>query len=72
MLWRLAVALVFLLPVDLVSASKSSPKTRASRKVRRSYRQSHACPSTGKKSGACPGYTIDRSSGEPIWKPKRQ
>lgn len=24
-----------------------------------SFKQSHPCPSTGKRSGACPGYTID-------------
>lgn len=26
---------------------------------RESFKRSHPCPSTGKKFGACPGYTID-------------
>ncbi len=27
--------------------------------ARRQFESSHACPSTGKKTGACPGYVID-------------
>jgi hypothetical protein len=27
--------------------------------VRRSFQKSHPCPSTGRKSGTCPGYVID-------------
>jgi hypothetical protein len=30
-----------------------------SREARESFKRAHPCPSTGKKSGACPGYTID-------------
>jgi hypothetical protein len=30
-----------------------------SSKAKDSFRHSHPCPSTGKSSGACPGYVID-------------
>ena len=32
---------------------------KRSRAARESFKRNHPCPSTGKKSGACPGYTID-------------
>ena len=32
---------------------------KRSRSARDSFKRAHPCPSTGKKSGACPGYTID-------------
>jgi hypothetical protein len=30
-----------------------------SRSAKREFQKSHPCPSTGKTSGACPGYVID-------------
>ena len=32
---------------------------RRSPESKRAFRRSHPCPSTGKTSGACPGYVID-------------
>lgn len=34
---------------------------RRSQAVKREFRANHPCPSTGRTSGACPGYTIDHS-----------
>jgi hypothetical protein len=34
-------------------------KIHRSVKAKDDFRKSHACPSTGKSSGACPGYVID-------------
>jgi hypothetical protein len=32
---------------------------KRSREARDAFKRAHPCPSTGKKSGACPGYVID-------------
>jgi hypothetical protein len=32
---------------------------KRSRAARQAFKRAHPCPSTGKKFGACPGYTID-------------
>jgi len=42
-----------------VFARGHSHGQKRSRSARESFKRSHPCPSTGKKSGACPGYTID-------------
>jgi len=34
-------------------------KIRRSAQARRSFERTHPCPSTGKTSGACPGYVVD-------------
>ena len=34
-------------------------KIHRSRKATDDFKKSHPCPSTGKSSGACPGYVID-------------
>lgn len=37
----------------------SHGKIARSAKVKDNFKKAHPCPSTGKTSGACPGYTID-------------
>jgi hypothetical protein len=34
-------------------------KIKRSRAARNSFKKSHPCPSTGRRSGACPGFIID-------------
>jgi hypothetical protein len=34
-------------------------KIKSSKAARDAFMHSHPCPSTGKKSGACPGYVLD-------------
>ncbi len=34
-------------------------KIKRSAEAKHEFRKSHPCPSTGKSSGSCPGYTID-------------
>ncbi len=41
------------------SSQSSSHKKKRSKKAKDAFRKSHPCPSTGKKSGKCPGYVID-------------
>ena len=42
------------------SASRDSHhRTKRSKKAKDDFRHGHPCPSTGKTSGACPGYVID-------------
>ena len=43
----------------VVEARAHSHGQKRSRAARESFKRSHPCPFTGKKSGACPGYTID-------------
>jgi|ERR1035437_7884680 hypothetical protein len=43
----------------VVFGSGHSHGQKRSRSARESFKRAHPCPSTGKKSGACPGYTID-------------
>jgi hypothetical protein len=47
-------------PTRCVSCSRST-KGRIARSAaaKRSFQRSHPCPSTGKTSGACPGYVVD-------------
>jgi hypothetical protein len=47
----LAIALAFPCPL--------SAKEHRSREVTREFQREHSCPSTGKTSGACPGYRKD-------------
>lgn len=42
----------------LADASACTDDTRSST-VRRHFQQTHPCPSTGQKTGSCPGYIID-------------
>ncbi len=41
------------------SSYSSTHKKKRSKKAKDKFRKSHPCPSTGKKSGKCPGYVID-------------
>jgi len=41
------------------SPAASSAKEHRSREVTREFQREHPCPSTGRTSGACPGYTKD-------------
>jgi hypothetical protein len=46
----------------LIALGSSPPLSAAeyrSREVRREFQREHPCPSTGKTSGACPGYRKD-------------
>jgi len=43
----------------LLLSSPIEAKTKRSRSVRAHFQQSHPCPSTGKKTGACPGWVVD-------------
>jgi hypothetical protein len=43
-------------------ARNSHGRISRSEYAKREFRNSHACPSTGKTSGACPGYVIDHIS----------
>ena len=58
-----AAARLFLsLTIVIVSAVASTPlsaKEHRSREVTREFQQEHPCPSTGRTSGACPGYRKD-------------
>jgi hypothetical protein len=40
-------------------ARNSHGKIARSEKAKNDFKRSHPCPSTGKKSGACPGYVVD-------------
>ena len=50
---------VFGLLVHLALPSVASAKEHRSREVTREFQREHPCPSTGKTSGACPGYQKD-------------
>ena len=41
------------------STRTSHGKTKRDPEQRRAYMKSHPCPSTGRTSGACPGYQVD-------------
>ena len=47
------------LTLALVSTSQLSAKEHRSREVTREFQREHPCPSTGRTSGACPGYRRD-------------
>ena len=40
-------------------ARNSHGRIRRSSTAKRQFQHSHPCPSTGKTSGACPGYVVD-------------
>jgi hypothetical protein len=46
-------------PRAKTTTSKSKTKTVRSSSSKREFQRSHPCPSTGRTSGACPGYVID-------------
>ena len=37
----------------------NSPHVARSSEAKRAFEKAHPCPSTGKSSGACPGYVVD-------------
>ena len=41
------------------SHRRSGGKTKRDPEQRRAFMHSHPCPSTGRTSGACPGYVVD-------------
>jgi hypothetical protein len=41
------------------SSGSSHRGTKRSRAARESFERQHPCPSTGKRSGSCPGYVVD-------------
>jgi hypothetical protein len=45
--------------IYLVLASGTSAREHRSREVTREFQREHPCPSTGKPSGACPGFRKD-------------
>jgi hypothetical protein len=54
------VRLVFIgFAIALADSSQLSAKEYRSREVTREFQREHPCPSTGKTSGACPGYRKD-------------
>ena len=67
----LAAALLALAPAALANtgthrsnyatgvARDSHGRIKRSPQARRDFQKSHPCPSTGKTSGACPGYVVD-------------
>lgn len=48
-----------ILAVALSSAASAQTKTPRTKSARTAFQRSYACPSTGKSSGACPGYVVD-------------
>jgi hypothetical protein len=48
----------------------SHGRIERSSSARSSFQHSHPCPSTGKASGACPGYVVDRRAVE-AWRARR-
>lgn len=50
--------IAFLLAV-LLAAPVPCPQPHRSRGAVAKFRRAHPCPSTGKKTGACPGYVVD-------------
>jgi hypothetical protein len=52
-------AAIIALAIALVFAAPLAAKEHRSREVTREFQLQHACPSTGKTSGACPDYRKD-------------
>ena len=52
-------SLIIALVVALACPAPLSAKEYRSREVTREFQREHPCPSTGKTSGACPGYRKD-------------
>jgi hypothetical protein len=55
--WTLCLASGLLL--SLTTATLACPPAPRSRAVLRAFQRLHPCPSTGKTTGACPGYIFD-------------
>lgn len=53
--------LLALLLLPLLGLSALSQPIQRSQAEVRAFRQANPCPSTGKRSGACPGYQVDHS-----------
>jgi hypothetical protein len=51
--------LIIALAIALTSPASLSAREYRSREVTREFQREHPCPSTGKTSGACPGYRKD-------------
>jgi hypothetical protein len=56
---RKGALLILALAVALADVGPASAKEHRSRAVTREFQREHPCPSTGKTSGACPGYWKD-------------
>ena len=54
-----SASLIIALAVALACPAPLSAKEYRSREVTREFQREHPCPSTGKTSGACPGYRKD-------------
>jgi hypothetical protein len=54
-----SASLIIALAVALACPAPLSAKEYRSREVTRELQREHPCPSTGKTSGACPGYRKD-------------
>src|SRR5260370_19951592 len=54
-----------------IGPSAPSAKEYRSREVTREFQREHPCPSTGRTSGACPGYRKDHISRSPAADPTR-
>ena len=52
-------SVIIALAVALACPAPLSAKEYRSREVTREFQREHPCPSTGKTSGACPGYRKD-------------
>lgn len=50
MLRRTFLAALLFLPISALARDRSA---------RRAFHREHPCPSTGRRSGACPGYIVD-------------
>jgi hypothetical protein len=51
--------LIIALAIALASPAPLSAREYRSREVTREFQREHPCPSTGRTSGACPGYRKD-------------
>lgn len=51
--------LLFTLAVSLQAATHRQATYHRSRETTRRFQQLHPCPSTGKRTGGCPGYVKD-------------
>lgn len=52
-------AVTFFASLTLVLSATCDAKQARSEKAKAIFKYTHPCPSTGKKSGSCPGYIID-------------
>ena len=52
-------ALILLIAIALALPGPLSAREYRSREVTREFQREHPCPSTGRTSGACPGYRKD-------------